>query len=155
MTYVAIMKIDGVKCAKYQRFDTEVVANTYIAEHTASYPDAYVVPTPDFPLWRWVCDAVAQTVTDRGPETNNEIALRSPLKRWQFHAMLGLLGKSRDVEDAMDAMTDGNARAVAKAKLAHTDSFDRDDPLFDLLKSDVGLSDAEIDDAWVIAKDLT
>ena len=69
--------------------------------------------------------------------------------------MLEILEKKQAVLDAMDAITDLNARAVAKAKLAHTDRFDRDDPLFSQLQVAVGLTDAEIDVAWMVAKDLT
>lgn len=155
MTHVAIMQVSGQECAKYQKFESEALALAHVAEHSGSFPDAFVAPTPAFPMARWVCDPIGQTITDRGAETDNEVALKNPLKRWQFHAMLELLGRAQAVQDAIDAIENPTHRAVAKAKLAHTDNFDRDDPLFDQLKDGVGLTDAEIDAAWMTAKDLT
>lgn len=155
MTYVAIMQITGTECTKYQKFENEALALAHVEERSDSFPDAFVAATPSFPMARWVCDPIARTITDKGAETDHEVALKRPLKRWQFHAMLEILGKAQAVQDAIDAIADTKHRAVAKAKLAHTDTFDRDDPLFAQLKDAVGLSDAEIDAAWMAAKDLT
>lgn len=108
------------------------------------------VSVPQRPASHWNWDGT-QWVEGEDPQQTPQF---NPLRRWQFHAMLGILGKSQAVADAMDAKTDPTEREIAKAKLAHTDRFDRDDPLFDALKGPVGLTDAEIDAAWMIAKDL-
>lgn len=156
MKHAAIMSVEDGKCAKYDDFDTRAEAEEHIAKHRGTCPDAYVVPMPDFRPWRWVCDPVAKTVTDRGPETKHEIALRSPLKTWRFHAMLDLLGKTNAVRDAVEAMEDPKAKAKARAKLANPEGgvFDRCDQLFKDLAPAVGLTDDQIDDAWVDAMEL-
>lgn len=78
-----------------------------------------------------------------------------PLQPFQFFALLGILGKTDSVTAAIDAIPDATQRAVAKAKFQHSLSFDRSDPLFASLAPAVGLTDAEIDTAWMQAKDIT
>lgn len=77
-----------------------------------------------------------------------------PLARWQFHAMLEVLGKTGDVASAIDGIPDAIDRAVARAKLNNADVFTRDDPLIAVLAPMIGLDDTTIDDAWMQAKDM-
>ena len=76
------------------------------------------------------------------------------LSRWQFHAMLEIMGIRGAVYAAIEAIPDATSRAVARAKLTQASYFDRSDPLIALLAPSVGLTDAQIDAAWMQAKDL-
>lgn len=85
-----------------------------------------------------------------------------PLQPLQFFAMLEIMGESmeppRNLKDeisaAIDTIPDTAARAVARAKYQHTTAFHRDNPLFAQLAPTLGLTDAEIDAAWMQAKDI-
>lgn len=72
-----------------------------------------------------------------------------PLKRWQFRAMVDYLGKGPAIEAAISAITDPMTKAVALARYKDSDLYERADPLFDQLAPIVGLTDAEIDAAWM------
>lgn len=72
-----------------------------------------------------------------------------PLKRWQFKAMVDVLAVAPAIEDAIAAMPDPLARAVALARYRESDVYRRDDPLFDTLAPMVGLTGEQIDDAWM------
>ncbi len=85
------------------------------------------------------------------PSTNPADYLLLP---FQFYAMLEILGKADAVDAAVDAIPDLNQRAVARAKIKHSASFSRNNPLFDSLKVAVGLTDDQIDAAWLQAKDI-
>jgi hypothetical protein len=74
-----------------------------------------------------------------------------PLNRIQFMAMVEILGKTAAIETAINGIADVQQRAVAKAKFYHSSRYDRADPLFDTLAPAVGLTDAEIDAAWLQA----
>jgi hypothetical protein len=78
-----------------------------------------------------------------------------PLEPFQFYAMLDILGKTAQVEAAIDGIQDTTQRAVAKAKFKHSTRFHRDNELFAMLAPAVGLTDAEIDAAWMAAKDIS
>ena len=75
-----------------------------------------------------------------------------PLKRYQFMAMVKLLGKTDAIAVAINAIEDPTEQAVAEARYYHTHEYDRADPMFAQLAPIVGLTDAEIDDAWMVAK---
>jgi hypothetical protein len=77
-----------------------------------------------------------------------------PLRPDQFFAMLDIAGLTASVTAAVDAIADPKTRAIAKAKINHTSSFHRDNPLFETLKSGVGVTDAQIDAMWMQAKDI-
>jgi hypothetical protein len=85
-----------------------------------------------------------------------------PLEPFQFYAMLEIIGAQsdpvRDLEAeilaAIDAIPDINTKAVARAKLKHTTLFHRDNPLFAQIAPTLGMGDAEIDTAWMAAKDI-
>ena len=72
-----------------------------------------------------------------------------PLKRWQFAAMVDVLGVGQAIEDAIATMSDPLARAVALARYRESDVYRRDDPLFDQLAPLVGLTGEQIDSAWM------
>lgn len=72
-----------------------------------------------------------------------------PLKRWQFRAMVAYLDKGTAIEGAINAIPDAMERAVAMARYKDSDIYERADPLFDQLAPVVGLTDAEIDAAWM------
>ncbi len=77
-----------------------------------------------------------------------------PLRPDQFFAMLAIAGLTDAVTAAVAAIPDARQRAIAGAKLNHTDAFHRDNPLFETLKAGVGVTDAQIDAMWMQAKDL-
>ena len=66
------MSVDGTTATKISYQPSEGMAQSHLLDNP-QYTDAYYVPTPSFPEWRWVCDPVAKTVTDRGPLTQEEI----------------------------------------------------------------------------------
>lgn len=72
-----------------------------------------------------------------------------PLKRWQFKAMVDVLGVAQAIEDAIGAIPDPLARAVALARYRESDIYRREDPLFDTLAPLVGLTGEQIDEAWM------
>lgn len=73
--------------------------------------------------------------------------LNKPLNAVQFHAMLGILGKTEAVASAVEAL-DEPARSVARARINYSQQFRRNHPLFAQLSTLVGVTDAEIDAAW-------
>jgi hypothetical protein len=117
-------------------------------------------------MWNGITEAsrlwpVVQAWLDEGNTIEDEIAPAPstdpndyPLEPYQFFAMLEILDKEAAVEAAIDAIEDATQRAVARAKWKHTLRFDRNDPLFAQLAPVVGLTDAEIDAAWMQAKDF-
>lgn len=72
-----------------------------------------------------------------------------PLRRWQFAAMVDVLGVAQAIEDAIASIPDPLARAVALARYRESDLYRRDDPFFDHLAPLVGLTGAQIDAAWM------
>ncbi len=77
-----------------------------------------------------------------------------PLAPYQFRAMLKIAGIEQAVAGAIAAIEDDAQRAVAEAKLEYALSFQREDPLFDVLAPAVGLTDEEIDALWLQALSL-
>jgi hypothetical protein len=85
-----------------------------------------------------------------------------PLQPFQFFAMLEIMGQGMDpardlnaeIGAAIDAIPDTATRAVARAKYEHIEAFHRDNPLFAQLAPTLGLSDAEIEAAWMQAKEI-
>lgn len=71
MPYVCIMEVDGTKATKISYQPSEGMAQSHLLDHP-ELVDAYYVQTPTFPEWRWVCDTVSKTITDRGPLTQEE-----------------------------------------------------------------------------------
>lgn len=119
MPYVAIMKTDGAKCAKYQIFDTQTGADDHVVEYAGSYPDAYVVPQPAYPLSQWVCDPVAKTVSDGGPAAPTSLDVNAERDR---RVLVGReftpAGYSQPIAVAGDPITQTNLLALATAAQA-------------------------------------
>jgi hypothetical protein len=76
------------------------------------------------------------------------------LNRIQFMAMVEILGKTDAIETAISKISDATQRAVAKARFYHSDSYDRNDPLFEELRKGVGMSNEDINNAWAVAKTI-
>ena len=79
-----------------------------------------------------------------------------PLNPAQFHAALHLMGLTvEQVEGAIDiAMADPAENAFAKAKVGKSLLYRRDDALFAALAPLLSITDQQIDDAWMQAKDF-
>lgn len=77
----------------------------------------------------------------------------TPLNAAQFR--LGLLnhGLLHQVDDAIAAL-DEPERAAAEIEWEYRTSFHRDNPLVVALSAHIGLTDEQIDDMWLEAKDL-
>lgn len=77
-----------------------------------------------------------------------------PLEPYLFFVMLKILGKEAAAEAAVNAIPDATHKAVARAKWKHATRFDRNDPLFSQLAPVVGLTNSQIDTAWMQAKEF-
>ncbi len=72
-----------------------------------------------------------------------------PISKAQALLWLRTIGKSEaDVEAAIAAIPDADARAVAEIEWKYREPFHRAHPLFDQLGAALGLSSAQIDDAF-------
>lgn len=111
-------------------------------------PSAVEVPERPSEAHVWQDDTWSLVQTQEDP-------LDYPLLRWQFQAMIDILGKRTAIEQAISALPSETDKAVARAKLNHTDVFQRTDPLVVSLSALVGMSSDELDSAWLQAKDLT
>lgn len=131
------------------------------------FDGATVNDTVSFPNG-FLAQATAQQLADLGVESYEYIPpdppptappstdpVDYPLEPFQFFAMLKKLGKTDVVNTAIASISDQDTRHVAEAKFQHMKEFERDDPLFTTLAPAVGLTDAEIDAAWMQAKDIT
>ena len=110
-------------------------------------PSAVEVPERPSEAHVWQDDTWSSVQTQEDP-------LDYPLLRWQFQAMIDLLGKRTAIEQAIAALPTVAEQAVATAKLTHSSRFRRDDPLVSGLSAAVGMTPAELDAAWLQAKDL-
>lgn len=77
-----------------------------------------------------------------------------PLTAAQFRAMVDISGYGPDIEAALEAIEDPINKAVARAKYLYSTSYHRDSAILLMLQPAVGISDAELDALWMIAKDL-
>lgn len=76
------------------------------------------------------------------------------LNKVQFAAVVEMAGLGAIIEAAIDAIEDPAERAVARAKYLYSTSYRRDSAILLMLQPAVGISDAELDALWMIAKDL-
>lgn len=87
------------------------------------------------------------------------VAYRNPptplpdLLPYQFWAMVEISGKRNDLNAFVDALP-GNQKIVAKAKLEHTLSFRRNNPLVESARQAIGLTDEELNALWLQAAAL-
>jgi len=77
-----------------------------------------------------------------------------PLLPWQFKALVMYLGKDGDIRAAINAITDDLGRATAMSRYENASAYVYGDPLMQQLRAAVGLSEQELSDAWMVAKDL-
>lgn len=66
---------------------------------------------------------------------------------WRFHAVLRIEGLADDLEAVLAALPEP-AHSVARARLEHSQTYNRLDPLVDQLGAAMGLSPAQIDALW-------
>lgn len=80
-----------------------------------------------------------------------------PLNPFQFFTFMDRIGLTEAmVDNAIDrATSDPNKRIEHKRRFRHASTFKRDHPLLVSLVLLVGKTEAEIDTAWLAAKDLT
>ncbi|PCJ96801.1 MAG: hypothetical protein COA52_00920 [Hyphomicrobiales bacterium] len=126
--------------------------------------EGFKIPEDTYTFSRnFMKSATAQQLLDTGIEAYEYVPaviepstdpVDYPLNAVQFFAMLEILGKTEAVDTAIDAIPDTTEKAVAKAKFKHSVEFNRDDPLFAALAPVVGLTAAEIDTAWMAAKEI-
>jgi hypothetical protein len=72
---------------------------------------------------------------------------------YQFWAMVEISGK-RNALDTFANSLPGNQKIIAKAKLEHTLSFRRDNPLVEAARQGIGLTKEELDALWLQAAAL-
>ena len=103
--------------------------------------------------YREAMDALAAGDTIEAFVASETDPLTIPLNRFQFDAMLRILGLTdAAIEAAIDtAVTDPTENKVAKARYYKAEAYNRSHPLFALLAPEVGLTDAQIDAAWATA----
>ena len=79
-----------------------------------------------------------------------------PLTNIQFHAMVDFLEMDGPIRTVIAAMPKGMERSMALKRYENSVTYDRDDPLVAAIAAsdEVALSDAELDAAWMEAKDL-
>jgi hypothetical protein len=73
------------------------------------------------------------------------------LQPYQFWAMISIANLQPSIDNALAKLSDPVQKAVATAKLNHTLSFHRNDPLVALLSADAGLTTAQVDAYWLQA----
>ena len=76
-----------------------------------------------------------------------------PLKRYQFLAMVEILGKEQAIMDAIAALPATSA-IIARKRYENTHEYIRSDELFAQLAPLIGLTDEQVDEAWLQAKEF-
>ena len=71
-----------------------------------------------------------------------------PLTPFQFWAQMEIEGLTASVEGSIDAISDAAERAVARARLNKSTSFNRDHPLIAQLSAVLGITDEQMDAMW-------
>lgn len=77
-----------------------------------------------------------------------------PLRPWQFKAMVLYLNKDTAIRAAIENITDPLQRAVALSRYENATAYNYDDPFLHQMRVAVSMSEQELTDAWMIAKDL-
>lgn len=79
-----------------------------------------------------------------------------PLNRFQFEAFAMSMGLSfAQIEGAINQLPiTAEEKAIAISRLRNAETYNRNHPLFDMLKSTLNVTDAAIDTQWLQAKDL-
>lgn len=95
--FIAIVGWTGATLDKYQDFDTEVEADTHVAEH-----GGFVVPDPGGDIKFWVVDEGAKTV-DPGTAANDAATLVSARERKR-----GEIDALRDTKKKLPILSEGH-----------------------------------------------
>lgn len=77
-----------------------------------------------------------------------------PLLPWQFKAMVMYLDGDADIRAAIGSIPDAMQRAASMSRYDNASFYNYSDPLMQQTRVAVGLSEQELSDAWMIAKDL-
>jgi hypothetical protein len=77
-----------------------------------------------------------------------------PLAPWQFKAMVTYLGKDAEIRTAINAISDALQKAVALSRYENATSYNYSDPFLQSMRAAIGMSEADLSAAWMIAKDL-
>jgi hypothetical protein len=105
----------------------------------------------------WSDEELAQIGLERFtpefPEQDPVEPLSIPLNPVQFEAVLNMTGKRAEIDLAVEAMEEP-ARSIAKAKIARSQSYDRDDPLFASLAAAIEMTETELDGLWLQALEI-
>lgn len=98
---------------------------------------------------KWAAEEVAKLAAENDPAN-------FPLNPFQFFTFIERIGLNEAAVDAaIDAVEpDANERIAHKRRFRHATSYRRDHPLLMSLVTAVGKTPAEIDTAWMEAKDL-
>jgi hypothetical protein len=77
-----------------------------------------------------------------------------PLLPWQFKAMVDYLGKDDEIRGAIGTIQDPLQRATSMSRYLNASAYEYGDPLLQQMRAAVGMTEAELSDAWMLAKDL-
>jgi hypothetical protein len=78
-----------------------------------------------------------------------------PLAPWQFEAAVNALGKDAEIIAVIEQIPDVWERSKAMARYKKATSYNYGDPFLQSMREAIGMSEADLSAAWMIAKDLT
>jgi hypothetical protein len=78
-----------------------------------------------------------------------------PLLPWQFKAMVTYLDKDAQIRAAINAMPDALQKAVALSRYENATRYNYGDPFLQSMRVAIGMSEADLSAAWMLAKNLT
>ena len=80
--------------------------------------------------------------------------LTQPINRVQFEFMIDKLGIGPAIEQAIEAMPEGDGKIMARVLFRSGQEFFRSHALFTQLAPAVGLTSEKVDEAWIKASNL-
>lgn len=78
-----------------------------------------------------------------------------PLLPWKFKTMVRVLGKGNAIMSAIDSIPDMWQREISRGRYLDATMYEFGDPLLQQMRAAVGMTEQELADAWMVAKDLT
>lgn len=78
-----------------------------------------------------------------------------PLLPWQFKVMVDVLGVDTQIRQAINAIQDTWTRAVALRRYLNASQYDYNDPLLQEIRSQIGMTEEQLAEHWMIAKSLS
>ena len=129
MAYIAIVRTEGERVAKWAKFDTEAEATAHVAEH-----GGFVVNNPPGNSFTW--KVVGQTVTDEAPPE----PAPAYVTRYQFKKAVLDSGQLATLKAAYSGLSD-----AAKLYWDEADRVGRDSVLITELQAALSLSDGVVD----------